>query len=408
MSRLCTIQAAFWIGAVSLTIAGSTAAQMSHDHATKPACEEPTLRCATKVTPTFAPDGSLWVAWQAGGWVSVASSHDAGRTFSPPVAVNPNRLELDWGPDARPKIAVDGDGRVFVAFAIFRDRQFNGEVLYTRSIDGGRTFALPRPITADTESQRFEAVALDADGSLFTAWLDKRNRVPAKARHEEYPGAALAFAWSNDHGSSVSLTRIAHDNTCECCRLGVAFAVPGQPVVMFRNIFEGSVRDHAVVTFANPQTPGPPFRVSVDEWQTDVCPHHGPSLAISADGAYHVAWFTSGRVRQGLFYARSSDGGRSFSAPMPFGAPERVPAHPTLVATRDVLWLAWKEFDGEETTIPFIASHDNGRTWSIPRIAARAADASDNPLLITDRARAFLSWQSKLEGYRLIALEDEP
>jgi hypothetical protein len=31
-------------------------------------------------------------------------------------------------------------------------------------------------------SQRFEALALDADGSLVAAWLDKRNRVPAAAR----------------------------------------------------------------------------------------------------------------------------------------------------------------------------------------------------------------------------------
>ena len=43
------------------------------------------------------------------------------------------------------------------------------------------------------------------------------------------------------------MTEIALDNTCECCRLGIAFAGPGRPAVVFRNIFPGSVRDHAVV-----------------------------------------------------------------------------------------------------------------------------------------------------------------
>jgi hypothetical protein len=387
---------------------GPAMAQMSHNHGADAACAEPTLACASKVTPTFAPDGSLWLAWAAAGKVSVAHSLDLGRSFTPPVAVTPQACDLDWGPDARPKIAVDRDGRVFVAFAIFKDNAFNGQVLYTRSVDGGRSFAPPVPITANQESQRFETIALDADGSLFAAWLDKRNRVPAKVRNEDNVGAALAFAWANDHGAALSATRIAQDNTCECCRLGIAFAGPGRPVAAFRNVFGGTVRDHAVTTFIDPQTPGPIYRVSVDDWKTDVCPHHGPSLAISADGAYHVSWFTNGLVRKGLFYARSSDGGRSFSEPMSVGRADRNPSYPSLTAVNGAVYLAWKEFDGERTTVPVMISHDNGRTWSPPHVAADTSDASDQPLLATNGQRVFLSWQTRTEGYRLISLEDAP
>ena len=385
---------------------GPAMAQMSHTHGSEGACAEPTLQCASKVTPIFAPDGSLWLAWAAGGKVSVARSADVGRTFMPAVAVNPEPLELDWGPDARPKIAVDRQGRVFVAFAIFKDKAFNGQVLYTHSSDGGRTFGPPVPITANQESQRFEAIALDPDGSLFAAWLDKRNRVPVKASNQPYVGAALAFAWSDDHGSSMSETRIAQDNTCECCRLAIAFAAPGRPAIAFRNVFGGTVRDHAVMTFLDPQTPGPIHRVSVDNWKTDVCPHHGPSLAISADGTYHVTWFTVGLARKGLFYARSSDGGATFSQLVPVGQSERNPSHPYVVSVHDALWLVWKEFDGEKTTISAMTSHDEGRTWSAARIAAETANASDHPLLVTRGERVFLSWQTQAEGYRLMPLED--
>jgi hypothetical protein len=129
--------------ALLLLFPGAAAAQMAHNHAAKPDCADPGLKCASKVTPTFAPDGALWLAWAAAGKVSVARSLDLGRTFTPPVAVNPEPLELDWGPDARPKIAVDRDGRVFVAFTIFKDKAFNGQVLYTRSTDGGHSFAPP-------------------------------------------------------------------------------------------------------------------------------------------------------------------------------------------------------------------------------------------------------------------------
>ena len=394
--------------ALLLLYPNTVTAQMSHQHAGQQDCADPALRCATKVTPTFAPDGALWLAWAAAGKVSVARSLDLGRTFTPPVAVNQEPLELDWGPDARPQIVVDRDGRVFVAFAIFKDKAFNGQVLYSRSLDGGRSFAPPRPITADAESQRFEAIALDADGALFAAWLDKRNRVPAKARNEKYVGAALAFTWSNDHAATVADTHIAQDNTCECCRLGVAFAGPGRPAVVFRNVFGGTVRDHAVTTFTDAWTPGPIYRVSVDDWKTDVCPHHGPSLAISAEGTYHASWFTNGLARKGLFYARSADGGRTFSDPMPVGRVDRNPSHPYLMAAQGALWLVWKEFDGERTTVPAMVSHDDGRSWSSPTVVAETSDASDHPLLVANGRQVFLSWQAKREGYRLMPLEDAP
>lgn len=389
-----------------LLCAGAAMAQMAADHGGANAkCADASLACATQVTPTFAPDGTLWLAWTANGTVSVAQSHDFGRTFSTPVAVNPAPLDLDWGPDARPSIVVDKDERVFVAFARFKDRAFNGQVLFSRSIDGGKSFATPVPITANNESQRFQTLTLDADGSLFAAWLDKRNRVPAMARNEKYVGAGLAFAWSHDHGATLTEARIARDNTCECCRLGVGFAGPGRPVVAFRNVFGGTVRDHAVITFVDPRTPGPLYRVSTDDWKIDACPHQGPSLAIAPDGTYHVVWYTGGRQRQGLFYAASADGGRSFSAPMPIGNPDRNPSRPYILAADGALWLAWKEFDGEATTVSVMASHDDGRTWSTPRVVAQTGDASDHPLLVTNGPRLFLSWQTQADGYRLVDLE---
>src|SRR4029077_12384792 len=95
---------------------------------------------------------------------------------------------------------------------------------------------------------------------------DTRNRATKKS-----PGAALAFAWSDD-GSRFGDTTIAVDNTCECCRLAVAFAGPGRPAILFRNIFLGSVRDHAVLTFKDNGTPGPLRRVSVHNWKIEACP----------------------------------------------------------------------------------------------------------------------------------------
>lgn len=381
---------------------GTASAQMPHDPGGARNCMEPTLACATTATPTFGPDGALWLVWAAGGRVSVARSADLGHTFSSRVAVNPQPVRLDTGPDSRPKIVVDDGGRIYVAYATFKDDDFNGEVFFSRSTDGGASFASPQPITPDTASQRFEAIEVDRHGKLFASWIDKRDAFAARREGKSYAGAALAFAWSDDAGVTFSSARIARDNSCECCRLGVAFAGDGRPVVLFRNVFDDNIRDHAITTFADPATPGPIYRVSIDNWQIDACPHHGPSLAVAPDGTYHVAWFTGASARPGVFYARSVDGGRSFSATKALADKGN---NPYVLAVHGDVWLAWKEFDGKRTNVETMVSHDNGMTWSEPQVVATTGERSDHPLLVSDGHRPFLSWLTRQEGYRLMPLE---
>ncbi|HKU08422.1 MAG TPA: sialidase family protein [Bradyrhizobium sp.] len=394
-------------GAAFVLWQGGAGAQMHHQHGSETACDEPALRCASKVTPAFAPDGTLWLAWMAAGKISVASSRDAGKSFSTPVEATLERLNLDWGPDARPKIAIDRKGGIALAFSIFRDKAFNGQVLITRSDDGGKSFAAPRPITASNESQRFETIGFDNNGALFAAWLDKRNRVPAQQAGKKYDGAALFFSSSKDGGATYSDARMAIDNTCECCRIGLAFDPSNHPVVAFRNIFEGGIRDHAVITFGDTMTPGEPRRVAVDDWQIAACPHHGPSLAISPNGTYHVTWFTNGKARKGLFYAHSRDGGKSFSAPLAIGQAKKNPSRPFVIAGPRGLVMVWKEFDGEKTTVNLMTSGDDGETWTKTRTIAETSDTSDHPLLVTDGRRSYLSWMTKADGYRFIPIGDE-
>ena len=384
---------------------GSAWAQINHNHVSEAACETTELRCASKVTPTFGLDGTLWLAWMAGGQVSVASSKDGGRTLSPPVQITQGTPSLDWGPDARPKIALDRKGDIAVAFSTFRDKAFNGEVFYSQSADRGKTFAQPRPITDNAESQRFEALAFDPEGTLFAAWLDKRNRVPVQQAGKKYDGAALFFASSKDAGATYSQAEMVVDNTCECCRLGLAFDPSGHPVIVFRNIFEGGVRDHAIVTFTDQGVPGELHRVSEDDWQVAACPHQGPSLSIASDGTYHVVWYTNGKVRKGLFYAQSRDGGKSFSQPMPIGDPSKSPSRPFVMAGERATTIVWKEFDGEKTSVKLTGSTDAGKTWSQPRVVAATSDASDHPLLVSDGRQTYLSWMTKADGYRLQPIE---
>ncbi len=92
-----------------------------------------------------------------------------------------------------------------------------------------------------------------------------------------------------------------------------------------------------------------------------------------------MTWFTEGRARQGLFYARSTDGGRTFSSPMPIGEAERSPSRPFVLAGAEAVWMVWKEFDGEHTTVNVMNSRDDGKTWSAPKALAQTTRRFRSP-----------------------------
>jgi len=382
----------------------SATAEMAMHHATG-ACAGEALACATSATPLFAPDGSLYLAWATADHVMVARSGDDGKSFGTPAMVNTEAARIDPGPDSRPGIAIGGDGAILVSYTVFTGDAYVGRVYIDRSTDGGHSFAPPQPLTDDTASQRFTKLLADRSGRILAAWIDKREIAAAKAAGHDYPGAAVAFAWWDAAKGTFTPARIAQSDSCECCRVAAALDRDGHPVMAFRNIFDLTIRDHAVMAFGKDGTPGPLHRISVDDWKTDVCPHQGPDIAVGPDGAYHVVWFTEGSRRQGLFYARSSDGGASFSAPVPLGNPDLSPSRARVVATKQAIWLAWKEFDGTVSIIRAMRSADGGQHWDAARTLAETKNASDQPILIADHDHAYLSWLTHDEGYRLIDLE---
>ena len=230
--------------------------------------------------------------------------------------------------------------------------------------------------------------------------MDKRDQEAAKAKGADYDGAAVYFARSTDAGKTFARNVKVKDNACECCRLALARDAQGRPILLFRDILAGGIRDHSLAVLGA----GAPTRATFDDWKINACPHHGPSLAIAGDGTYHLAWFTGeGKAGSGIFYARSSDGGRSYGAPRRLAPPPSA-SHPYVVASGHAVHVVWKESRGDGSAIRTTRSPDGGATWSAAVDAAATGGRADHPLLVADARHAYLSWFTDADGYRLIPL----
>jgi len=404
-SHLC-ITKAFLIGTLSLL--GRAEAQMDHSShsmgvaSTKPAvCIQSGLGCANAATPFFSADGKLLLAWTANGVVSVGESSDLGKTLTSTVKIAEHGKSLDTGSDARPQIVADKQGNVFLAYAFFKDSNWNAQINTARSVDGGKTFTTPASLVHDSSSQRFPSALLRADDSIFITWIDKRLVAAAKQSGSKRLGGSIAYSFSHDGGKTFEPERFSNESSCECCRIGASLNVQNQPVIVYRAIFPGGIRDQATQVIST-KGAGPIHRVADDEWKTDACPHHGPSIAVSGSGKFHVAWYTQGSKRSGVFYANSSNQGVTYSKPSRIGSEGANVARPYLLALGQQVWLVWKEFDGTQTLVYMKQSTDDGRTWSMPQMISKTNGYSDHPLLINQNDAVFLSWLTRNDGYQLI------
>ncbi|MDD5384436.1 MAG: sialidase family protein [Gallionella sp.] len=357
------------------------------------------------VSADFDEKGRLWLAAMRGQHIYVSYSDDRGVTQSAPVKVNAEPENFLGDGENRPKIIVR-KGMIYLSYTQGLAKPMSGDIRFSRSTDGGKSFSAPITVNDNREiiSHRFDSMAVNGKGYVYIAWLDKREQSAAEKKGEKYNGSAVYYAMSDDGGISFRRNIKIADHVCECCRTAMAVDTDDYPVVTWRHIYDTNIRDHALVKLDGKMAP---VRLSHENWNIAACPHHGPSLSIASDGIYHAAWFSNAPERHGLFYARSTDQGKTFSSSLNFGNFEAQPAHPYVLSLGSRVYLVWKEFDGESTGIFGMRSGDGGKSWSAPAKLASTSDVSDWPLLIGENNRAYLSWNTKIEGYRLIEIDAE-
>ncbi len=387
-------------------------AKMKHGGANKsllPECMEatalPSPHCGRVPTTVFAIDGKMYVVFSQHGHIYLTTSTDQGKTFQSPTVVNRNpELIYDDG-ENRPKIVLGKSGEVFISWTHKTPGKYSGDVRFTRSLDGGKTFDDPLTINSDRAiiSHRFETMAMDQQGRIYLIWIDKRDSEKAKKNNQDYAGVSLYYALSDDAGESFHPNKKLVDHSCECCRIALDNDSQGKVVALWRHVYPVNMRDHAIA-YVNPEKPtieGMPVRASDDGWQIDGCPHHGPDLSIDDKDRAHLAWFTQGKKHKGLMYGRFDfNEGETRLLKSIDDSPSA--SRPQVQVIGDKVYLMWKKFNGKTMDLLISVSSNEGQSWSDVSSIASTENGSDHPDWVIFGQQLFASWHTQSEGLRLI------
>lgn len=354
----------------------------------------------------FDQQGRLWRVWAYHGQVMVDHSEDKAMTFSPAVAINPQAEKVGADGELRPKIALGQNGEIYVTWTQALDKPYSGDIKFSRSTDGGLHFSTPIVVNRNRDiiTHRFDSLAVSNDGTIYVAWIDKRDLHAAQAQGKQYTGAAVYYAASKDLGASFATEIKVADSSCECCRIALKTTPDGSAMMFWRHVYGKNIRDHAMAGISAESVTHVPTRISHDNWQIDACPHHGPAMARGGDWGWHLAWYNGSEAKQGLVYARMDGSTWVVSLPRAFGNTAAQASHPDLWSAGEHVLLVWKELTEEAAVIMLMTSDDGGRNWATPRQIAQTAGAADNPFLLDDGSHVYLSWNTARDGYRLIEL----
>ena len=267
------------------------------------------------------------------GGVFAAVSVDGGATFGESVAASPAGVRVTAMGGARPGLAFQPDGGLFVS--------------YTGKVEGGMEVHLSRlPVAGAAEDwvvakpekeqgyQMLPDVACGMDGGVAVAWT---------ASGESEEGSAYV-AYSSDGGRTFDKKIGLPGVACPCCPGTLVMDSGGACYFGYRAVFSGE-RDPVVSVVRNRgENVEGPIRIHRDHWKVDGCPANGVALAITEPGArprIAAAWYAGG-PNPGVYRATGVPGTELVLDKLKAGTTERAMKNPSIgLGGKDpgVLWL---------------------------------------------------------------------
>jgi PKD domain/BNR repeat-like domain len=290
-------------------------------------------------------------------------STDGGVTFSAP-----KNLSNDRPDSASPQIAVDAGGNISV---VWENDNITFGIFFSHSTDGGVTFSAPVNLATNPTGSYAPQIALGADGSINLVWEDDFNFQ-----------SDISFSRSTDKGTTFSAPKNISHNAGNSSSSQIALDASGNIDVVWVDNTPGNF----VILFSRSTDKGATFSSAKNISITGNS--LAPQIGVDASGNVHVAWQenTPAVFNYDIFFARSLDGGATFSAAQNLSNNPGNSSNPWMtVDASGNINLAWTDTTPGRAKIFFARSLDAGATFSAPQNLSNDSGGSSGVQIAADK-----------------------
>ncbi|UCE74295.1 MAG: exo-alpha-sialidase [Methanomassiliicoccales archaeon] len=322
---------------------------------------------ALQYNPSLAVDdaGFIYLVWvderNRNPDIYFAKSTDGGNTFSTNKKVNddPGRIVGQYAPS----IAIDGAGKIYIVWMDERkiDNPYkidNPDIYFARSTDGGNTFSTNKKINDDfgTSEQIYPCIVTTGINKIYIVWTDLRNG-----------DRDIYFTKSLDSGYNFLSNRKVNDDVVNATQDKPSIAVES-PSIIYITWMDNRNGNYDIY-FAKSTDGGNTF--SVNKKVNDDVGNEGqyePSMIVDNSGIIYIAWTDNRNGNYNIFFAKSTNGGNTFSANKRVDDDDIADAgqyEPSLaVDSGGNIYIAWMDNRNGNYDIYFTKSTDGGNTFS--------------------------------------------
>src|SRR6266446_2115908 len=261
-------------------------------------------------TPQIAVDfgGNINAVWEddtaSNSNILFSRSTDGGATFFP----TPMKLSNSLGCSFNPVMAVDVSANIDVVWQDSPDCRFRtSNIFFSRSTDGGITFSAPMNLSETIISAFYSIPQIAvAAGNISVVWESDTGNL------------GIWFRSSSDGGATFSEPKMLSTNTGGSIDPQIAVDKSGNINV----VWEDDIAGHSDLSFRRSTDGGATFFPILNPKNLSnphgsfIASAHSPRIAVHLAGNINVVW-EAPDITPDTFFARSGDGGATFSTPPP-------------------------------------------------------------------------------------------
>ncbi|MFI5125767.1 MAG: PKD domain-containing protein [Candidatus Acidiferrales bacterium] len=326
--------------------------------------------------------GDVNVVWedQTPSNTNIMFSHstNAGVAFSTPV-----NLSNDSADSGSPQIAVDTAGNIYV---VWEHDSPNLGIFFSRSTDGGATFSTPAVLSVSALGSFSPQIAVDSNGNISVVWEDDVSLT-----------SDISFSYSADHGATFSFPKSLSFHTGNSVSAEVAIDLTGNIDVVWENDSPGNFD----IFFSRSADSGATFSTpkNLSHGSGDA---QNPQIGLDAKGNINLVWADNipPDFNPDSYFARSSDGGATFSSPLNISNNAGFSANPFLTIDAGAnINVAWEDNTPGNGDIFFSRSTDSGATFSASVNLSNDPLLSLAPVIAADKnGNINVTWQDATPG----------